>query len=632
MQTKIMMSRAPFTLLLSVCLLAAVYTSAPAQVERTYIYTIPSAGAQHISPGTSVAVRLGPALDIRRLDQVVFDVSGSRSGVHTGDVVLADDGRTLLFYPHAPFAYDESVSVALRQGARAAGGWVLPGVSFEFRTLQGSLPAQAADLPLAPAEPTSAQAAFVYQTHPEFTNLMPITVTTPAQGTAEGLIFLTSTGIGNDAPPPALFILDDSGEPVYIQPTQVGLNTTDFKRQTVGGVPYLVYHTGVSVNVWTNGSYYVLDQGYNLVDTWTIGNGYGADEHEMQLLDNGNALLLSYVTIPWDLSPYGGPADGQIVDILIQEQDPSKNVIFEWHGSQHVPLTDTYSSLTRSPVDYMHTNAIEADQDGNLLISNRNTSDIVKINRQTGDIIWRLGGKANEFDFTNDVGFTTQHDIRRLANGHITLFDNGNMHVPAYSRAVEYTINEQTKEVTRVWQYPEDTSLFAPFMGSAQRLDNGNTIIGWGAIPRVSEIRPDGSKALELALGGLTYRAFKYAWDAFPSQPPRVTAVTGDDPTTVELYFSWNGATQIQAYEVYTGSGAGPLTQVDTVPRTGFETSTTLTGLDSTTCTFVVRPVHALGLATPYSTPDYRLDTEECRALTPYRVFMPVAPQGTLIE
>jgi hypothetical protein len=338
------------------------------------------------------------------------------------------------------------------------------------------------------------------------------------------------------------------------------------------------------------------------------------------------------VPIPWDLSPYGGPADGEIVDIIIQEQDPSKNVIFEWHASQHVLLTDTYSSLTRSPVDYMHTNAIEADQDGNLLISNRNTSDIIKINRQTGDIIWRLGGKANEFNFTNDVGFANQHDIRRLANGHITLFDNGNMHVPVYSRAIEYAINEQTKEVTRSWQYPEDTSLFSPFMGSAQRLENGNTIIGWGGIPMVSEIRPDGSKALEMSLGGLTYRALKYTWDGFPTQPPRLVVVTNSDPTTVDLYFSWNGATHIQAYEVYTGSGAGPLSLVETVLRSGFETSTTLAGLDSATCTFEVRPVHALGLPMPYSIPAYRLDTEECRALTPYRVFMPVAPQGMPIE
>lgn len=615
-----------------VWLFAAVHQPVTSQSNRFQAYTIPSAGARHISPATSIAVRYGPALDLRRLEQVVFDVSGSRSGAHSGEVVLSDDGRTLLFYPHTQFAYGENVFVSLRSGIRSEDGQELPGAGLEFRTQEKPLPVQAADMPIPLAQPSSTQAAFTYQTYPEFPLLMPITVTTSAQSTADGLIFITSTGIGNDAPPPALFILDDSGVPVYIQPTQAGLNTTDFKRQTVGGVPYLVYHTGVSVNVWTNGSYYVLDQGYNLVDTWTIGNGYGADEHEMQLLENGNALLLAYAPIPYDLSPYGGPADGQIVDIIIQEQDPSKNVIFEWHASQHVDLTETYSSLTRSPVDYVHTNAIEADQDGNLLISNRNTSNIIKIDRQTGNILWRLGGKANQFNFLNDVGFSNQHDIRRLANGHITLFDNGNGHVPPHSRAVEYEINEQNQEITRVWQYPEDTSLFSPFMGSAQRLENGNTIIGWGGIPMVSEIRPDGSKALEMSLGGLTYRAFKYTWDGFPTQPPRLVVVTDSDPTMVDLYFSWNGATHIHAYEVYTGSGAGPLSLVETVLRSGFETSTTLTDLESATCTFVVRPVHALGLTTPYSIPAYRLDTEECRALTPYRVYMPVAPQGTPIE
>lgn len=627
------MRKAQLMALLVVWLFIAAYQPAYSQNERIQLYTIPSDGARHISPGTSIAVRFGPRLDARRLDGNPFTVTGSRSGTHGGRVVLADDRQTLLFYPYAPFDCGETVAVRLQAGISTASGTLLDGASFEFHTLEepilqpDGVPDFTGEAQPLIVEPAAAEAAFVYQTHPEFTNLMPITVTTPAQGTADGFTFLTSTGLGIDAPPPALFILDDSGEPVYIQPTPLGLNATDFKRQTIGGVPYLIYHTGVPINVWSNGSYYVLDQGYNLVDTWTIGNGYGADEHEMQLLDNGNALLLSYVPIPYDLSPYGGPLDGEIVDIIIQEQDPSKNVIFEWHGSQHVPLTTTYSSLTRSPVDYIHTNAIEMDLDGNLLISNRNTSDIIKINRQTGDIIWRMGGKANEFTFSNDGdGFNTQHDIRRLANGHITLFDNGNRHVPAYSRAVEYEVNEQTLQVTRVWEYPDDTSRFAPFMGNAQRLGNGNTMIGWGAIPTVSEVRPDGSKALELALGGLTYRAFKYSWDAFPSQPPRVAAITSNDPTMVELFFSWNGATQVQSYEVYTGSGTGPLTLVDTVARTGFETSTTLSGLDSSTCTFVVRPVHAQGLTTPFSIPDYRLDTPECRELTPYRVFMPYMP------
>ena len=73
-------------------------------------------------------------------------------------------------------------------------------------------------------------------------------------------------------------------------------------------------------------------------------------------------------------------------------------------------------------------------------------------NRNTGAIIWRLGGKNNQFSFINDtIGFSHQHAIRRLENGNISLFDNGNYHSPPFSRAIEYSLNENNKTATLVW-------------------------------------------------------------------------------------------------------------------------------------------------------------------------------------
>ena len=79
----------------------------------------------------------------------------------------------------------------------------------------------------------------------------------------------------------------------------------------MNGTDYLVYQVGVPVSVWSNGSFYVMDDSYSVVDSWTIGNGYGADEHDIQLLPNGNALMLSYTPIPYDLNPYGGQPMGR---------------------------------------------------------------------------------------------------------------------------------------------------------------------------------------------------------------------------------------------------------------------------------------------------------------------------------
>jgi len=466
----------------------------------------------------------------------------------------------------------------------------------------------------------------LYHTYPEFSTMMTTTVTTPASGAAEGYIFVTGMGLMSRSDP-GLHILDNSGEPIYLKRTLAGQMVTDFKRQTVNGVDYLTYYVGTPVTAWAYGAYYVMDESYTVVDTWTIHNGLGADEHGLTLLDNGHALLFSYIPLPTDLSSYGGPQQGHVMDIYIEEQDAAKNVVFSWRASEHIPLLDTYTGLYESPADYVHTNAVVMDTDGNLLVSSRNLSEITKINRQTGEIMWRLGGRKNQFTFTNDSGFWYQHDINRLANGHITLFDNGNRHTPPFSRAVEYEIDETTKTITRTWQFPSDQSVFAPFMGSAQRLDNGNTFIGWGALPHVTEATAAGSKAFEMTLGALSYRAFRFTWDAAPAELPRLVLAPTADPTTATLYAAWNGATDISGYEIYAGPTTGEMELVATVTRGGFETTADLSGLDAATCAFKIRPVHAQERATPFSAVAFRRDRPACLAQLHVFVYFPLQVQ-----
>jgi hypothetical protein len=461
-----------------------------------------------------------------------------------------------------------------------------------------------------------------YITRPDLSNTMPVSVMTAANGTSDGLIFIANFGIfsSRDA---GLLILDDSGEPVYLKVTTPGKLVSDFKVQVVNNTPYLVYHEGEAHFAWSDGVYHVMDDTYTVVDTWAMKNGYFADLHELQLLANGNGLMLAYVPVPMDLSPYGGPVDGTVIEIVIQELDSAKNVVFEWHSLDHIPLTDSFVSLSDSPVDYLHSNAIEVDTDGNLLVSNRNTSDIIKIDRSTGEIIWRLGGKKSQFTHTNDEGFSYQHDIRRLASGNISLFDNGNLKPTPYSRAVEYAIDETNKTITRTWQYPLAQDLFAPFMGNAQRLGGGNTMISWGPLAQLKEVKPDGSTALEMSFEGLTYRAFRFEWDAKPAELP-VVAIVPTDALSVTLYMSWNGATQITEYEIYSGATVDSLVKIAATSRSGFETAATLTDLEPDTCVFKVLPVHAQGDPMPFSRVVYRLNMPQCVDLLSDRIYMPL--------
>jgi hypothetical protein len=221
------------------------------------------------------------------------------------------------------------------------------------------------------------------------------------------------------------------------------------------------------------------------------------------------------------------------------------------------------------------------------------------------------------------VGFSHQHDIRRLANGNISLFDNGNQRLPPYSRVVEYTIDETNKTITRVWQYPATKDRYTEFMGNGQRLINGNTMISWGAIPELEEVKADGSTALKIGYEGLTYRAFRSEWEAKPSEIP-IAALETTGGNSVTIYVSWNGATQITGYEIHSGQTVSSLTKGLTVPRSGFETTINLSDLDPDTCVFKVLPVHAQGDSTPFSNILYRLDRPQCIELLTYKTFLPL--------
>ena len=108
----------------------------------------------------------------------------------------------------------------------------------------------------------------------------------------------------------------------------------------------------------------------------------------------------------------------------------------------------------------------------------------MKIGRDNGQIIWILGGPNNQFTIMNDEynGFSRQHDVRRLGNGNLLLFDNGNEHVPPISRAVEYELDETDMTASLVWEFSHPEGYLGLAMGSVQRLPNNNTLVNWGRL------------------------------------------------------------------------------------------------------------------------------------------------------
>ncbi len=332
-----------------------------------------------------------------------------------------------------------------------------------------------------------------------------------------GYVFLSPFALTSDAG--HMIILDNLGNPVFYR--RVALRSFDFKMQPNG---LLTYYWGATP---ANGGqkFFVMDRSFAIIDSFSAGNGYPTDLHDIQILPNGHALLMSYDRQPvrMDSIVPGGRPNASVIGLIIQEIDKKRRVVFQWRSWDYFAITDARSplaTLTGASVDYVHGNSVERDRDNNLLISCRHMNEITKISKRDGHIIWRMGLNAanNEFTFVNDTrGFSHLHDVRVLKNGHITLFDNGNFLNPQYSRALEYEVDQKRKVATLVWEYRNAPDTYGPFMGNVQRLESGGNMLGWGGTPqnpKLTELHPDGSKAYEVGLPSntFTYRAFRFPW------------------------------------------------------------------------------------------------------------------------
>lgn len=501
-------------------------------------YQSPLPNARHVLPQTNIILRSPARIDPATLVSDLINVTGSISGHHSGELVLSDDGQTIVFKPTVQFAVGETVTVQMAQGPGTKDGRGVAPTRFEFYISQRIAPAldrnSFLELEGIQTETNIPPQSFVADRHrtivrrdslpPDFPHIQATVYGTPSPGR----IFIADMVLSGSNIC-YLMILDDLGNPVFYRKTRG--DAFDFKVQPNG----LLTYGDIS-----SFAYYALDETYAVVDSFRCGNGYRTDVHDLRILPNGHAVLMSYDSQIVDMSQIvaGGDTAAVVIGLIVQELDQNKNVVFQWRSWDYFQITDaTHENLTAHQIDYVHGNAVEIDNDGNFILSSRHMDEITKISRQTGEIIWRWGGSHNEFVATNDsIGFSHQHAVRRIDNGHITLFDNGNFHTPQFSRALEYTVDEINKTATVVWQYRNTPDIYGRALGYVQRLPSGNTLIGWGAaVPTMMEVRPDGSKVSELSIvdaGKYSYRAYRFPWTT--------TSVSGSQTYPAAISLSQN--------------------------------------------------------------------------------------------
>lgn len=498
-----------------------------------------------------------------------ISVIGSRSGRHGGHLRAYSSATGASFIPSRPFRPNEHVTVHARwkEGSRTIT------LATHFKVAR-PVPVSLAEFPTTPGTPAEVQS---FQSEPQL-HPPTVSVAQPAgPSSAPGYIFATPfLGPGQYGP----MIFDSAGNLLWFDPLPSGEDAADLRTQVFQEKNALTWWQGRTIQLgYGLGEDVIADANYKTVAVVRAGNGLQADEHEFQLTPQGSAWILAYSPVEANLSPAGGPAHGIAVEGVIQEIDIHTGlVMWEWHSLAHVGVAQSYSKpppLASTPFDYFHINSLEADAHGDLLVSARNTWTLYDIDARTGDVIWRLGGKASTFKLDPGVPFAYQHDATRLPDGDIGLFDDeGSPPVHPPSRGEVIALDQGTRTASLVDQLVRTSGpLATSSQGDLQELPGGGWMVGWGGLPNFTEFNAQGQIVYDAQLpsGEDSYRVYRLPWAGQPSEPPALAATTIAATTTA--YASWNGATTVTSWQLLAGPSPTQLTPVATVPRGGFETS-----------------------------------------------------------
>jgi hypothetical protein len=355
------------------------------------------------------------------------------------------------------------------------------------------------------------------------------TWTSDRPGTPQAEYYVVAPALGSGTGR-YVIIYDTNGVPVWWMAPPPGRKPVDAKLTATGDVLWTESDTsGVALDAAERG----LDG--STVDDSITPDGYSSDQHDVELLPNGNYLVMGdYSRCCYDLSSYGGPANAPILDNVIQEVTPSGLAVWTWDAADHIGVDELLpqwwgaAAQFGAPFDTLHINSAEMDATGNLLVSFR-YEGVYKVTNPTaatnaGKIIWKLGGTAPTMEpgtqltvvgdpvFAGGGDFGGQHYARFFdagdGNEYVTLHDNGS-NTGRPPRGVRYQIDETAGTATMVEDVRDtaDPGFTSICCGSAKRLPGGDWVMSWGFGDSVMELTPTGDRMFVLTFTQPSYRA-----------------------------------------------------------------------------------------------------------------------------
>jgi hypothetical protein len=502
--------------------------------ENGYQFISPKSGSENNTRESTIIIRQGEDINSSTLDQDRVIVKGSQSGLIPGELILSTDNKTIIFKPFNKFVPDETVQVKIKTGIETTSGNRLPSMEFSFHVtplhVQPNPYKQIPELKEFYLSENRLQKT-ANDTIPDNFPEMEISVY-DSSAIGEGYIYMAVAseveGIGY-----YLMILRNDGTPLFARELEDDY-AYDFKVQPNGLMTYAHFFEHHSYTGGGNVVHKIMDNSFTVIDSVQMGNGYVAEAHDFQILPNGHYLLFGYYLTPVDMSKLidGGYPNALVSGGVVQELDQDKNVVFQWRSWDYYDFEEYPFGGRRDKrpvVSAFHLNTINLDWDNNIFLGTPVWTK--KINRQTGEIMWHLGGYENEFSFVGvdsiaGTGYVAGHRFHRIKNGNVLVHDNASRRdKSSTSRVHEFSLDEEEKVATHIWSYEPDSAIWGWHRGSVQRLDNGNTVIGWGGSsgqpsPAFTEVNQNGEKVYELSFVPPdieSYRAFRFP---FPDGKP----------------------------------------------------------------------------------------------------------------
>lgn len=457
-----------------------------------------SAVAYAAAPSVSLDTGLTPSFDTSVLDYVTTCAAGK-----TSVTAVAPAGTTIKVDSAVAKSGSQTVSVPLKSS----------GQRFQFTVA-------------ASGKSTSYSVRCLPPTFPKFTASGALPASSPFMAWAQTRPIPKGFAIVSDA----------RGTPIWWRNTGI---VSDIKPVGVGRIGFW---TGIALDGANGeggaGHFIVVNLNGTKVAEATTGADT-QDAHETILTPRG-----TWYVARWsrrnnvDVSAFGGAKSVTVFDVLLRELSSTGKVLWSWKSQDHIALAETgkwFDYLNHgelflggfpgpaSVYDLVHLNSIEEDQSGGLIISTRHPSAVYRIIKSTGAIDWKLGGTttAKSLAVVGDQSNSAighlggQHDARLLADGTISILDNGTgAFDPGLGRwraprATRWSIDRVKRTATLVESLSDvETAPGSACCGSARKLADGSWLVAWGGSSTIAAYNPSQTKVFALTIsGGYTYRA-----------------------------------------------------------------------------------------------------------------------------